>query len=245
MPAAERVMAERGLRPEQVEGSGPGGRILKEDVLRQAAEPAAQPAARSTQGGSREEEIVTMTRLRRTVAERLVAAHQNAALLTTFNEVDMSAVMSLRKEFGEQFLQKYSTKLGFMSFFVKACVDGLRQFPAINAEIRDQNIVYHNYCDIGVAIGGGKRDRSVATCRRSRINGRGGTVIEPVVLDRSRCRLGTERASGESNCSEIHRAACCVRNVSGNVANHRAPVECSGSCHCDIGEIDVGDTLKC
>jgi len=156
MPAAERVMAERGISPEQVEGTGPGGRILKEDALRHGSEPAAQPAARPAQGSSREEEIVPMTRLRRTVAERLVAAQHNAALLTTFNEVDMSSVMSLRKEFGEQFLQKYNTKLGFMSFFVKACVDGLRQFPAINAEIRDSNIVYHNYCDIGVAIGGGK-----------------------------------------------------------------------------------------
>ena len=97
-----------------------------------------------------------MTRLRRTVAERLVAAQKNAALLTTFNEVDMGAVMALRKEYGELFLQKYNTKLGFMSFFVKACVDALHLFPAVNAEVRENNIVYHNYCDIGVAIGGGK-----------------------------------------------------------------------------------------
>jgi 2-oxoglutarate dehydrogenase E2 component (dihydrolipoamide succinyltransferase) len=90
------------------------------------------------------------------VAERLVAAQKNAALLTTFNEIDMGSVMSLRKEYGEAFLQKYNTKLGFMSFFVKACVDALRAFPAVNAEIRDANIVYHNYCDIGVAVGGGK-----------------------------------------------------------------------------------------
>ncbi len=164
MPAAQRLMSERGLKPEQVEGTGPGGRILKEDVLRQTpatsdqqspeAKTEKKPNAAAALG--REEEVVPMTRLRRTVAERLVAAHQNAALLTTFNEIDMAAVMALRKEYSELFLQKYKTKLGFMSFFVKACVDALKQFPAINAEVRENNIVYHNYCDIGVAIGGGK-----------------------------------------------------------------------------------------
>lgn len=97
-----------------------------------------------------------MTRLRRTVAERLVQAQQTAALLTTFNGLDMSAVMALRKEFGEAFQEKHETKLGFMSFFVKASVEALKQFPAVNAEIQGTNIVYHNYCDIGIAIGGGK-----------------------------------------------------------------------------------------
>src|ERR1051325_5814377 len=116
MPAAERIMAERGLKPAQVEPTGPGGRILKEDALRQPAEPPPRAATAS----NRDEEVVPMTRLRRTVAERLVAAQQNAALLTTFNEVDMSAVAALRKEFGEQFLQKYNTKSGFMLFFVRA-----------------------------------------------------------------------------------------------------------------------------
>jgi 2-oxoglutarate dehydrogenase E2 component (dihydrolipoamide succinyltransferase) len=165
MPAAQRAMAERGVAASQIEGTGPGGRILKEDVLRQATVPIPEQevhdpsALRTTKAGSlgnREEEIVPMTRLRRTVAERLVAAHQNAALLTTFNEIDMTAAMALRKEYSEPFLQKYNTKLGFMSFFVKATVDALKLFPAINAEIRDNNIVYHNYFDVGVAIGGGK-----------------------------------------------------------------------------------------
>jgi 2-oxoglutarate dehydrogenase E2 component (dihydrolipoamide succinyltransferase) len=112
--------------------------------------------AAATDGHDREEEIIPMTRLRQTVAERLVQAKQAAALLTTFNEIDMSAVMSLRKEYGEPFLQKYGVKLGFMSFFIKACVDGLKQLPALNAEVRGTNIVYRNYFDIGVAIGGGK-----------------------------------------------------------------------------------------
>jgi 2-oxoglutarate dehydrogenase E2 component (dihydrolipoamide succinyltransferase) len=97
-----------------------------------------------------------MTRLRKTVAERLVQAQQNAALLTTFNEVDMSAVGSLRKEFGEAFQARHGTKLGFMSFFVKATIHALQQIPQVNAEIRGQDIVYYKYCDIGVAIGGGK-----------------------------------------------------------------------------------------
>ena len=97
-----------------------------------------------------------MSRLRRTVAERLVEAQHTAALLTTFNEVDMTNVIGLRKEYGEGFLQKYGIKLGFMSFFIKAAVDALKQYPVLNAEVRGTNIVYHNYFDIGVAIGSGK-----------------------------------------------------------------------------------------
>jgi 2-oxoglutarate dehydrogenase E2 component (dihydrolipoamide succinyltransferase) len=115
--------------------------------------PTEEPGAKP---GLREEEVVPMSRLRRTVAERLVEAQRNAALLTTFNEIDMAPVMALRKEYGEAFQQKYKVKLGFMSFFVKACIDGLRQCPVLNAEIRGSNIVYHNYYDIGVAVGGGK-----------------------------------------------------------------------------------------
>jgi len=103
-----------------------------------------------------EEEIVPMTRLRRTLARRLVEAQQTAAMLTTFNEVDMSAVMALRKEHGEAFLARHGVKLGFMSFFVKASVDALKLVPEVNAEIRDENIVYKNHYDIAVAIGGGK-----------------------------------------------------------------------------------------
>ena len=167
MPAAQIALAEHGLSPSEVAATGPGGRILKEDVLRHLQEkkpereslpstpPAPSPAQRQT-GGDREEEVVPMSRLRRTLAERLVQAQHAAALLTTFNEIDMSAVMALRKEYGDSFQTKYEVKLGFMSFFVKACIDGLKQFPAINAEVRDTNIVYHNFYDIGVAVGSGK-----------------------------------------------------------------------------------------
>ena len=170
MPAAQRALAERGLRPEQVEATGPGGRLLKEDVLRHSAPaeaefatsllaraeapaPAPEPPVLP---GPRDEEAVPMSRLRRTVAERLVQAQHSAALLTTFNEVEMSRILALRKEYGEAFLQKYKVKLGFMSFFVRACIDALKQFPQVNAELRGTNIIYHNYCDIGVAVGSGK-----------------------------------------------------------------------------------------
>src|SRR6266404_2399180 len=167
MPAAERALAERGLKAEQVQGTGPGGRVLKEDVERygqakeppkpepETAEPPPAPQKAEAAAG-REEEVIPMSRLRRTVAERLVEAQHTAALLTTFNEIDMENVMRLRKEYSEAFQQKHNVKLGFMSFFVKACIDGLKQFPALNAEVRGTQIVYHNYFDIGVAIGSGK-----------------------------------------------------------------------------------------
>lgn len=162
MPAAARLAAERGVDASQVAGTGPGGRVLKEDVAAAKKAPpkaapqkaAALPAPSS--GGAREEEIVPMTPLRRRVAERLVQAQQSAALLTTFNEVDMSAVMALRKAHKDAFLSRYDVKLGFMSFFVKAAVEALKLVPQVNAEIRGTDIVYKNYFDIGVAVGGGK-----------------------------------------------------------------------------------------
>ena len=163
MPAAQRALAEAGIRAKDVEGTGPGGRVLKEDVARQAkstevprpAKPAA-PATSPTTTIARQEEAVPMSLLRRRIAERLVEAQHNAALLTTFNEVDMGAVMDLRKRYRDAFQQKYGIKLGFMSFFVKAVVESLKSCPEINAEIRGQEIVYRNYCDVGIAVGGGK-----------------------------------------------------------------------------------------
>jgi 2-oxoglutarate dehydrogenase E2 component (dihydrolipoamide succinyltransferase) len=172
MPAAARALAETGLSPGQVKPTGPGGRLLKEDVQRAAEAKAApapalqtpaapsqapSPSAPTTLGaGYREEEVVPMTMLRRTVAKRLVEAQQTMAILTTFNEVDLSEVMALRKQFQEAFQAKYGIKVGFMSFFVKAVVDALRLVPGLNAEVRGNDILYRNYCDIGVAIGGGK-----------------------------------------------------------------------------------------
>ena len=171
MPAAQRELAQRGISAADVQATGPGGRLLKEDVLRHqsavptpaaptpaapapaASKPAPKPAAPA---GAREEEIVPMSPMRKKIASRLVEAQQTAALLTTFNEVDMSAVMALRKTHQDQFVKKYETKLGFMSFFIKAAVDALKLVPQINAEIRDNSIVYRHYADIGVAVGGGK-----------------------------------------------------------------------------------------
>ncbi|MEY2428095.1 MAG: hypothetical protein QOJ40_980 [Verrucomicrobiota bacterium] len=126
----------------------------RQELVIEKQEGATLPKA--AMAGSREEEVVPMSRLRRTVAQRLVEAQHTAALLTTFNEIDMAQVMALRKEHGEAFLQKYNVKLGFMSFFVKACVDALKQSPVVNAEVRGTDIVYHNYYDIGIAVGSGK-----------------------------------------------------------------------------------------
>ncbi|HEX3595057.1 MAG TPA: 2-oxo acid dehydrogenase subunit E2, partial [Polyangiaceae bacterium] len=165
MPAAERALHDAGLSAAQVAPTGPGGRLLKEDVERTAKgnggapvpvrAPAPAPASHDSEG-DREEEVVAMTPMRRRIAERLVEAQQTAAMLTTFNECDMSAVMALRKEFQPQFQERYGIKLGFMSFFVKASIDALRLVPNVNAEVRGTNIVYKNYYDIGVAVGGGK-----------------------------------------------------------------------------------------
>ncbi|HVW25537.1 MAG TPA: 2-oxoglutarate dehydrogenase complex dihydrolipoyllysine-residue succinyltransferase, partial [Polyangiaceae bacterium] len=162
MPAAARALHDTGLSASQVSASGPGGRLLKEDVERAAKgnggaarAPVNAPAPHAPEG-DREEETVAMTPMRRTIAQRLVEVQQTAAMLTTFNECDMSAVMALRKEYQPEFQERYGIKLGFMSFFVKAAIDALKTVPSVNAEVRGANIVYKNYYDIGVAVGGGK-----------------------------------------------------------------------------------------
>jgi 2-oxoglutarate dehydrogenase E2 component (dihydrolipoamide succinyltransferase) len=160
MPAAQRLLDQHGLSAAQVPASGPGGRLLKEDVQRfldagggapsQPAAPAQAPAAPAA--GTRREETVPMSPLRRTIARRLVEAQQTAALLTTFNEVDMSEVMALRSAYKDAFEKRYGIRLGFMSFFVKAAIDALKTIPQLNAEIRDDAIVYKDYYDIAVAV---------------------------------------------------------------------------------------------
>ncbi len=181
MPAAQRMMSDNNLSASQVQATGPGGRILKEDVQRvteaakapaqastQAPPQAIQPKAASTletgantamtvtNSSSRMEEVKPLSMIRRTIAARLVQAQHSAALLTTFNEVDMAPVMELRKKYRDAFQERHGVKLGFMSFFAKASVEALRRFPTVNAEIRGNNIVYRHYNDIGIAIGGGK-----------------------------------------------------------------------------------------
>lgn len=152
MPAAERMMADNKLPAGSVQGTGPGGRVLKEDVIRTVQSPAAPVRV----GGIRETRKVPLSPIRQTIAKRLVEAQQTAALLTTFNEVDMSAVKKLREAYKDVFEKKYGAKLGFMSFFVRAVVSGLQQFPQLNAQMHGRELTYFNYCDVGIAIGGGK-----------------------------------------------------------------------------------------
>ncbi len=155
MPSAAKLMAEQHVS--DVPGTGKDGRITKGDVLAFLNRPAPQPAApvaRPPREGDPREERKPMTRLRRTIAARLKEAQNTAAMLTTFNEVDMSAVMALRSEYRDAFEKKHQVRLGFMGFFVRACVAGLREFPAANAEIDGEDIVYRNFVNMGIAVGG-------------------------------------------------------------------------------------------
>ncbi len=150
MPSARRVAAENNLELSKVAGAGKDGRITKGDALRALRSDAAAPVPYET--GSREERV-KMTRLRQTIARRLKTAQNTAAILTTYNEADMSVIMDLRKQVQEDFIAKHGVKLGFMSFFVKACVAALKDIPAVNAEIDGDDIVYKNFYDMGVAVG--------------------------------------------------------------------------------------------
>lgn len=158
LPAAAKLMEERGITAAQIgAGSAKDGRIAKGDVLdflARATAPAAAPAPRPARALEPGEERVRMTRLRATIARRLKEAQNTAAMLTTFNEVDMSAVMGLRAEYRDAFEKRHGVKLGFMSFFVKACVAALQEFPAVNAEIEGDEVVYKNFVHMGIAVGG-------------------------------------------------------------------------------------------
>lgn len=168
-PGARRLASEQGVDTSNVQGTGKGGQVRKEDVVnhlekgsssassgssapsRPVANEAIKPSRQKT--GEREK-VEPMSRLRQKIAERLVSAQQTAAILTTFNEVDMSRVMDIRNQYKDLYAKKYGIKLGFMSFFVKAAVEALKSYPAINAEIRGTDIVHKNYYDVGVAVGG-------------------------------------------------------------------------------------------
>ncbi|MFP4079999.1 MAG: 2-oxoglutarate dehydrogenase complex dihydrolipoyllysine-residue succinyltransferase, partial [Ectothiorhodospira sp.] len=175
-PAVRKLIAEHDLDPSEIEGSGKGGRLLKEDVLRhleetgaaasqapEGAAPASESASRAPDPGpaprpepgtpeARPEKRVPMTRLRARVAERLVEAQQTAAMLTTFNEVNMKPVMDLRAQYKDRFEKRHGVRLGFMSFFVKAATEALKRFPEVNASIDGRDIVYHGYFDVGIAV---------------------------------------------------------------------------------------------
>lgn len=173
-PSVRRIVTEENLNPSDISGSGRDGRILKEDALAAAknkepkakvpAAPAKQPASKKAEvveihpagGGDVRERTVPMSMMRRSIAKRLVEAQQTAAILTTFNEVDMSAVMDLRNKYKDAFTKRHGMKLGFMSFFVKACIEALKDVPEINAVIDGNNIIYRDHYDIGVAVGSKK-----------------------------------------------------------------------------------------
>ncbi|SFV33820.1 2-oxoglutarate dehydrogenase complex dihydrolipoyllysine-residue succinyltransferase [Thermoflavifilum thermophilum] len=169
-PVAAAMMADQHLSPAEVRGSGPSGKIRKEDVRaalqrpgitiekpaqpsdKSPAQPAAQPASTGTQAFSRNERRERMSNLRRTISRRLVEAKNTTAMLTTFNEVDMSAIMQIRNQYKEAFKEKHGVSLGFMSFFTKACCYALQEWPAVNAYIDGDEIIYHDYCDISIAV---------------------------------------------------------------------------------------------
>ncbi len=169
LPAARKMMSEQGMAVADVEGSGRGGRITKGDVLAAAAQPkAAAPAAAPKPApaaartpvptsvavqGARPEQRVPMSRLRQRVAERLVASQSTAAILTTFNEVNMQPLLDLRNRYKDRFEKEHGVKLGFMGFFVKAAVHALKKYPLVNASIDGADIVYHGYYDVGIAVG--------------------------------------------------------------------------------------------
>ncbi len=169
LPAARKMMSEQGLAPADVAGTGRGGRVTKGDVLAAAAQPKPAPAAPAAAAapkpapsaavaavpaqGARPEQRVPMSRLRQRVAERLVQSQSTAAILTTFNEVDMQPVIDLRNRYKDRFEKEHGVKLGFMGFFVKAAVHALKKYPLVNASIDGADIVYHGYYDIGIAVG--------------------------------------------------------------------------------------------
>lgn len=161
-PVARAIAADKGIDPASLQGSGVNGRVMKDDVVRAStpaaavAAPTAAPAQVLTRTAGAREERVAMTPLRKRVAERLLQAQSTAAILTTFNEVDMTAIMAMRKTYQPAFEKKNGIKLGFMSFFVRAAVEALKAFPAVNASIDGQDVVFHHYYDVGVAVSGNR-----------------------------------------------------------------------------------------
>jgi 2-oxoglutarate dehydrogenase E2 component (dihydrolipoamide succinyltransferase) len=158
-PAARKALSEHGLTGEGMTGTGKGGRLTTEDVKQQASKPAPAPAAkaeapaaRPAVAGAREEQRVPMTRIRARISERLIEAQNTAAMLTSFNEVDLKAVMDLRAKYKEPFEKAHGVKLGFMSFFVKASIEALKKFPVVNASVDGSDIIYHGYYDVGIAV---------------------------------------------------------------------------------------------
>jgi 2-oxoglutarate dehydrogenase E2 component (dihydrolipoamide succinyltransferase) len=156
-PAASKILAEKGIDPAQVKGSGKDGRLTKEDAVQAkpaatTASPAVNAITATAPAGARVERVEKMSSLRKTVAKRLVAVKNETAMLTTFNEVDMQPIMDIRAKYKDKFKEKYGVGLGFMSFFTKAVCEALKEFPAVNAQIRGEEVVYHDFVDVSIAV---------------------------------------------------------------------------------------------
>ena len=219
-PSARKLAAESGIDVAAVSGTGRGGRITKEDVVR-ARQGAAAPAAAAQQpeavsadratestiagGEERVERRVPMTRLRASIAERLLQAQRTAAMLTTFNEVDMEPVMTMRRRYGQEFQARHDgTKLGFMGFFVRACVEALKRFPAVNASIDGNDIVYHGYYDIGVAV---STERGLVVPVVRDADGLGLHQIEDAIVD-----FGTRARAGKLSLADMQGGTFTISN---------------------------------
>lgn len=151
-PSAQRIIAENKVDINMINGSGRDGQILKQDVIKGVTEKQTQSSNKHKLSSSENEEIVPMTKLRQTIANRLKEVQNTAAILTTFNEVDMTNVLKIREKYKDKFQEKYNVKLGFMGFFAKACIEALKKYPAVNSEVRGTDIVYKKYINIGIAV---------------------------------------------------------------------------------------------
>ena len=200
-PAVKRIVEERKIDLSQVQGSGKDGRILKSDLITLMGENPVPTQRAETHGL---EEKVKMTRLRATIAKRLKEAQNNAAILTTFNEVDMSMIIQLRKDNKEEFLKTYGVKLGFMSFFIKACVNALKTFPLVNAEVQNDEIIYKNYYNIGVAVG---TDKGLVVPVVNNADQMSFADIEKNVLE-----LGTKARDGQLTIDELQGGTFTITN---------------------------------
>ncbi len=200
-PAVKRIVEEKKIDISQVQGSGKDGRILKSDLITLMGEKPVPTQRAETHGL---EEKVKMTRLRATIAKRLKEAQNNAAILSTFNEVDMSMIIQLRKDNKEEFLKTYGVKLGFMSFFIKACVNALKTFPLVNAEVQNDEIIYKNYYNIGVAVG---TDKGLVVPVVNNADQMSFADIEKNVLE-----LGTKARDGQLTIDELQGGTFTITN---------------------------------
>ncbi|WP_372963924.1 2-oxoglutarate dehydrogenase complex dihydrolipoyllysine-residue succinyltransferase [Marinobacter sp.] len=213
-PAARKLAEENNVDPSAVKGTGKDGRVTKEDVQNHIdsskssdsvpAKPAAAPAALDVAQGERVEKRVPMTRLRASIAKRLVDAQQTAAMLTTFNEVNMAPIMELRKQYQESFVKRHGIKLGFMSFFTKAATEALKRFPAVNASIDGNDMVYHGYQDIGVAV---STDRGLVVPVVRDVDALGLADIEKKIVE-----YGTKAKGGKLGIEEMTGGTFTITN---------------------------------